>query len=84
MAKSERKPALPRGEDRESHKRKAIDLAVSTIEKQFGKGAILAMTEESVDREVDAIPSGSASLDLALGVVDEPDEMEDEDETEED
>jgi recombination protein RecA len=73
MAKSERKPAMPRpamprGEDRESHKRKAIDLAVSTIEKQFGKGAILAMSDDAIDREVEAIPSGSASIDLALGV----------------
>jgi recombination protein RecA len=68
MAKSDRRPAWPRGEDRETHKRKAIDLAVSTIEKQFGKGAILAMSDDAIDREVEVIPSGSASLDLALGV----------------
>ncbi|HUG37084.1 MAG TPA: recombinase RecA, partial [Candidatus Limnocylindrales bacterium] len=47
---------------------KAIDLAVSTIEKQFGKGAILTMTEDSIDREVDVFPSGSVSLDVALGI----------------
>ena len=52
----------------ESHKEKAIALAVSTIEKQFGKGAILKMTEDAVDREVDSISSGSVSLDLALGI----------------
>jgi recombination protein RecA len=52
----------------ESHKEKAIALAVSTIEKQFGKGAILAMTEDGIDREVQAFSSGSASLDLALGI----------------
>ena len=50
------------------HKEKAIDLAVSTIEKQFGKGAILKMTEDAINREVDAFSSGSASLDLALGI----------------
>ncbi len=52
------------GEDR----RKAIDLAVSSIEKQFGKGAILTMTDDAVNREIDTFPSGSASLDIALGI----------------
>ena len=56
------------GPQGESHKEKAIALAVSTIEKQFGKGAILKMTEDSIDREVEVIPSGSVSLDLALGI----------------
>jgi recombination protein RecA len=54
--------------ERADAKRKAIEMAVSTIEKQFGKGAILTMTEDSVDREIDVIPSGAVSLDLALGV----------------
>jgi len=47
---------------------KAIQLAVSTIEKQFGKGAILTMGDEAIDREVRSFSSGSPSLDLALGV----------------
>jgi len=54
--------------ERSDSKRKAIEMAISTIEKQFGKGAILTMTEDSIDREIDVIPSGSVSLDLALGV----------------
>jgi recombination protein RecA len=54
----------PAGADRE----KAIALAVSTIEKQFGKGAILTMTKDGIDREIDTFSSGSPSLDLALGV----------------
>jgi len=54
--------------ERVDSKRKAIEMAISTIEKQFGKGAILTMTEESIDREIEVIPSGSVSLDLALGV----------------
>ena len=49
-------------------KRKAIDLAVSTIEKQFGKGAILTMNEDAIDREVEAFSTGSPSIDLALGI----------------
>ncbi len=52
----------------EGHKDRAIALAVSTIEKQFGKGAILKMGDDSVDREIGVFSSGSASLDLALGV----------------
>ncbi len=52
----------------ESNKEKAIALAVSTIEKQFGKGAILTMTADSIDRQIDSFSSGSASLDLALGI----------------
>ncbi len=52
----------------EGHKDKAIALAVSTIEKQFGKGAILKMTEDAIDREIESFSSGSVSLDLALGI----------------
>jgi recombination protein RecA len=53
---------------RENERRKAIDLAVTTIEKQFGKGAILTMTEDAIDREIGVVPSGSPSLDIALGI----------------
>ncbi len=53
---------------REEHKDKAIRLAVSTIEKQFGKGAILTMTDDAINREVEKISSGSPSLDIALGI----------------
>jgi recombination protein RecA len=49
-------------------KQKAVALAVSAIEKQFGKGAILRMSDEAIDREVKSFSSGSVSLDLALGV----------------
>jgi recombination protein RecA len=52
----------------DAQKQKAVALAVSAIEKQFGKGAILTMTEDAIDREVQSFPSGSPSLDLALGI----------------
>jgi recombination protein RecA len=52
----------------DAQKQKAVALAVSAIEKQFGKGAILTMTEDGIDREVKSFSSGSASLDLALGI----------------
>ena len=46
---------------------KALDMAVSQIERQFGKGAIMKMGE-AANRKVDVIPTGALSLDLALGV----------------
>ena len=52
----------------DDNKQKAIAHAVSAIEKQFGKGAILSMTEDGIDREIEAFSTGSASLDLALGI----------------
>jgi recombination protein RecA len=50
-------------------KEKAIELAVSAIEKQFGKGSIMRLgNEEALVKDVAAIPTGSVSLDIALGV----------------
>ena len=48
-------------------KRKALDLAVSSIEKSFGKGSIMRLGERPNTR-VDAIPTGALALDVALGV----------------
>jgi recombination protein RecA len=47
---------------------KAIDLALAAIDKQFGKGAIMRLGKDPIDREVHVIPSGSLGLDLALGI----------------
>jgi recombination protein RecA len=52
----------------EAQRQKAVAMAVSTIEKQFGKGSILKMTEDAIDREIETFSSGSPSLDLALGI----------------
>lgn len=50
-------------------KEKAIDLAVSTIEKQFGKGSIMRLgADEPLVADIPAIPTGSLGLDIALGV----------------
>jgi len=49
-------------------KLKALEDAIGQIEKRFGKGAILRMGESSARMAVEVIPSGSLSLDLALGV----------------
>jgi len=48
-------------------KGKAIDLAISQIERQFGKGSIMRLTDDRVV-PVEAIPTGSLALDIALGV----------------
>jgi recombination protein RecA len=50
-------------------KEKAIELTMSTIERQFGKGSIMRLgKDEPLVRDVQAIPTGSISLDIALGV----------------
>jgi recombination protein RecA len=47
---------------------RAIDLAVTQIEKQFGKGAIMKLGEGALVRDLATVPTGSIGLDLALGV----------------
>jgi recombination protein RecA len=47
---------------------KALDLAIGQIEKQFGHGAIMRLGEAQARMVVESIPTGSISLDLALGV----------------
>ncbi|HEY0096927.1 MAG TPA: recombinase RecA, partial [Archangium sp.] len=50
-------------------KEKAIELAMSAVERQFGKGSIMRLgNEEPLVRDVQAISTGSVSLDIALGV----------------
>ena len=52
----------------ETQKEKAIDLAVSQIERQFGKGAIMRLGTDAVLPDIEVIPTGSLALDIALGV----------------
>ena len=49
-------------------KKKAVDLTVASIEKQFGKGSIMLMGQEQLDREIQVISTGAPSLDIALGI----------------
>src|SRR3979409_2573477 len=53
---------------RDPARRKAIDLALAAIDKQFGKGAIMRLGKDPIDREVHVILTGSLGLDLALGI----------------
>jgi recombination protein RecA len=50
------------------NREKAIDLAVSQIERQFGKGAIMKLGEGGVIKDIDVISTGSLGLDIALGI----------------
>lgn len=52
----------------EEKKKEAFEIARSQIEKQFGKGSLIRMGDESADASITAIPSGSILLDEALGV----------------
>jgi recombination protein RecA len=49
-------------------KRKALEIAISHIQKQFGEGAIMAMGSNAATKKIDVIKTGAISLDLALGV----------------
>ncbi|WP_418401927.1 recombinase RecA [Anaerotignum lactatifermentans] len=49
-------------------KQKALDAALSQIEKQFGKGAVMKLGDDSAKMNVEVVPTGSLSLDIALGV----------------
>ncbi|MBQ9444535.1 MAG: recombinase RecA [Lachnospiraceae bacterium] len=51
-----------------SEKIKALDVAISQIEKEFGKGSVMKLGERTADMGVGAIPTGSLSLDIALGI----------------
>lgn len=66
MAKEEKKEAK-RIENRED-KLKALDAAISHIEKQYGKGSIMKLGESAKTMNVDSVPTGCLSLDIALGI----------------
>ncbi len=66
MLRKEEKKTVAKTVSKEG-KEKALDMAVSQIEKQFGKGAIMKLGKE-IKVDVDAIPTGALSLDLALGI----------------
>jgi len=75
MASKETPTPLPTGpavsaahQVRDPARDKAIDLALAAIDKQFGKGAIMRLGKDPIDREVHVIPTGSLGLDLALGI----------------
>ncbi|MCQ2609336.1 MAG: recombinase RecA [Lachnospiraceae bacterium] len=69
MAKTVSKEPVTRidAENREE-RLKTLDTALSQIEKKFGKGSVMKLGESMVNLNVEAIPTGSISLDMALGI----------------
>ncbi len=52
----------------DENKRKALSAALLQIEKQYGKGTVMRLGDVGLVREIETIPSGSLSLDVALGI----------------
>ena len=49
-------------------KLRALDAAVAQIEKQYGKGSVMKLGDNTANMNIETIPTGSLSLDLALGI----------------
>lgn len=54
--------------NQDAERKKALDLAVSQIKKQFGDGAIMSLGQHSIDNEPSVIKTGALTLDAALGI----------------
>ncbi len=52
----------------DNSKKKALEAALAHIQKQFGEGAIMSLGKHSVSKTIQVIPTGSISLDIALGI----------------
>ena len=52
----------------DENKLKALDAAISQIEKQYGKGSVMKLGDAGKNMQVEVVPTGSLSLDVALGV----------------
>ena len=66
MAKDSKKGAIDYGSLQNDEKKKLLDQAILQIEKDFGKGAIMKLGEQT-NQQVEVIPTGCLTLDLALG-----------------
>ncbi|MBN1773552.1 MAG: recombinase RecA [Deltaproteobacteria bacterium] len=60
--------ATSKGNGKWSERLKAIEAAIASIERQFGKGSILALGDDHAVEPIASIPSGSLALDAALGI----------------
>jgi len=52
----------------DDNKKKALNAALSQIEKQFGKGAVMRMGDSQINRDIDVVSTGVLTLDIALGI----------------
>ena len=53
---------------KDDDKKKALDVALAQIEKQYGKGSVMKLGDSSANMNIEVIPTGSLSLDIALGL----------------
>ncbi len=67
MKKAAEKKAAPVAEMSKEDKRKALDTAIANLEKTYGAGAVMRLGQSS-NLNVEAIPTGSMTLDMALGI----------------
>ena len=52
----------------DDNKQKALQAALTQIERQYGKGSVMRLGDEDIGAGIDAIPTGSLGLDIALGI----------------
>ena len=57
-----------KNDERKEEKKKALEAALSQIEKQYGKGTVMRLGDPNAQMNVETIPTGSISLDIALGL----------------
>lgn len=60
--------ANPNSQHKDGDRQKALDLAMSQIEKQYGKGSIMRLGDKSGVSQIESISTGSLALDAALGI----------------
>ena len=68
MAKKAQLTGSSAADTQNQDKMRALDAALSQIEKQYGKGAVMRLGENTSNMNVETIPTGSLSLDIALGL----------------
>ena len=68
MARKTQAAVTAPSELKNQEKMHALDAALSQIEKQYGKGAVMRLGENTANMNVETIPTGSLSLDIALGL----------------
>src|SRR6266480_4414338 len=61
-------PPLERDDRQDREKQKAVEIAFSQIEKQFGKGSIMRLGQKGAIQPIETIPTGAISIDYALGI----------------
>ena len=68
MARKTQAAAQTAADNHNQDKLRALDAALSQIEKQYGKGAVMRLGENTANMNVETIPTGALSLDIALGL----------------